>query len=130
MSKILHIEATKSSPAILFDPDADLLRISGESCPENAAAFYAPVFDWLKEYLAGAESGRRIRVEMNVPYFNSSTSKVFLNFFDLLEAEAEKGIPVEVNWSYEEDNDTALECGEDFQEEMRAMTFNLVEIPE
>jgi hypothetical protein len=127
---ILQIEATKSSPAIFFDPERGLLRISGESYPENAAAFYTPVFAWLKEYLAGMVSGQKIRIEMNVPYFNSSTSKVFLNFFDLLEAEAEKGTPVEVNWTYEEDNETALECGEDFQEEMRAMTFNLVTISE
>lgn len=126
----LHIEATKSSPAIAFDAENDLLTIVGESYPENAAGFFAPMFTWLKEYLAGAEPGRTIRVEMNVPYFNSSTSKVFLNLFDMLEAVAEKGTPVVVNWLYEADNDTALECGEDFQEEMRAMTFNLTEIEE
>ena len=126
----LHIEATKSSPAVAFDAETDLLKISGESYPENAAAFYAPVFTWLKEYLHLAKPGKSIRVEMNVPYFNSSTSKVFLNLFDLLEAEAGKGTAVEVNWLYEEDNDTAQECGEDFQEEMQAMTFNLVEIAE
>jgi hypothetical protein len=34
-----------------------------------------------------------------------------------------------VNWKYHADNNTALECGEEFQEDLENVAFNLVELP-
>ena len=123
----LVIEASRSSPAIRFDADSRCLSISGESYPENAAAFYAPVFAWLKAFLADLVPGVAVQVDLDVRYLNSSSTKVMLNFLDLLEQAAQDGTPVIVNWRYDPDNQSILECGQDFSEELTALTFNLVE---
>ncbi len=122
-------EQTKSTPWIHFDPQENRLQIKGESYPENSASFYAPMMEWLEDYLHNAgDSG--IRVDVELVYFNSSSSKVFMNLFDRLEEAAKKGIHVKINWMYHEDNETALECGEEFLEDLDNVEFNLLPIEE
>ena len=122
-------EQTKSTPWIHFDPQNNYLQIKGESYPENSASFYAPMMEWLEEYLNNL-SNSGIRVDVELVYFNSSSSKVFMNLFDRLEEAASNGIHIEINWMYHEDNDTALECGEEFQEDLEKVEFNLLPIQE
>ncbi|MCP5158444.1 MAG: DUF1987 domain-containing protein [Gammaproteobacteria bacterium] len=129
MDKLI-IEATRSSPAIAFDAETSWLQIRGESYPENAAAFYAPVFAWLKEFLAEHDPAATVQVDLEILYLNSSSTKVMLNLFDLLDQVAQDGAPVVVNWRYDPDNETILECGQDLSEELEALTFNLVERPQ
>lgn len=119
-------EKSKSTPWIRLDPGENHLEIRGESYPENSANFYAPMMEWLENYLENL-SDESVRVDIELIYFNSSSSKVFMNFFDMLEDCAGKGVDVVVNWFYHPDNDTALECGEEFQEDMEKVTFNLVQ---
>ena len=126
MEKLL-IEATKSSPFIRFDHAEHTLEIRGESYPENAAKAYAPMFAWLEEYLQGLQD-EVVRVDLEITYFNSSSSKILMNFFDMLEDAAQAGKKIVVNWHYHEDNETALECGEEFMEDMELVEFNLREI--
>ena len=47
----LVMEKTVSTPAVDFDPDTCVLRIAGESFPENAAKFYAPILAWIGELM-------------------------------------------------------------------------------
>ncbi len=123
----LIIEATRSSPAIAFDADRRQLSLRGESYPENAAAFYAPVFAWLKAFLADLDLSVPVTVNLEVLYLNSSSTKVMLNFLDLLDRAAQDGKRITVNWFYDPDNEAVLECGQDFSEELQALPFNLVE---
>lgn len=123
----LIIEATKSFPYIHFDHAGNRLEIKGESYPENAAKAYAPMFAWLEEYLMGLQD-EMVRVDLEITYFNSSSSKILMNFFDMLEDAAQAGKKIVVNWYYHEDNETALECGEEFMEDMDLVEFNLREI--
>jgi hypothetical protein len=122
----LAIEATKSSPYVHFDASAGLLEISGKSYPENAAKFFAPIFSWLNEYLANAEV-QLVTVDMELIYFNSSSSKALMNVFEILDEAASSGKHIVVNWLYHEDNDTILEAGEEFKDEVSSLKFNLVE---
>ena len=123
----LFIEATKSSPMVRFDAEAGLLEITGKSYPENASKFYAPIFTWVQEYLPNALE-HPTRMDLEIVYLNSSSSKIFLNLFDLLDEAAKNGAEVEINWRYHEENETALECGEEFADELRTARFNLVKI--
>ena len=119
------IAATKSSPAIDFSPAAGLLRIRGESYPENCSLFYQPLFERLRGHLVAAPRCPLL-VEMEIVYFNSSSSKAFMDFFDLLDEAAASGTPVSVDWRYHEENETAQECGEEFQEDVEHLHFRLV----
>jgi len=125
----LVLEATQSSPQIVFDAETGVLEIKGKSYPENPAEFYAPVLRWLKDYLDLADTDEVV-VNMEVIYLNSSSSKAFLNLLQALDDAAVKGKRVTVNWRYHKENEIGLECGEEFGQDLESLTFNLVEIAE
>lgn len=118
----LIIEETKYTPAISLQASGQITMI-GKSYPENTFEFYAPVMEWLKSYFE--EGNTALTVNMEITYFNSSSSKLFFDFFDLIEDNNNDEIVV--NWIYDEENESALEAGEDFQEDFEDLTINLVE---
>ncbi|MBF0289986.1 MAG: DUF1987 domain-containing protein [SAR324 cluster bacterium] len=123
---ILKIEATKHTPEICFDPEKNIHTFQGQSYPENTAEIYNPVFSWLKEYFAQL-GNQEVIFNIEIIYFNSSSSKVLMDFFDMLEEESVKGKNIIVNWIYDEENESALEYGEEFQEDLESLKFNLIE---
>ena len=125
----LRLEPTKSTPSIFFDAQRAVLEIKGKSYPENAAKFYEPILDWVSVDPDSLE-GVTVQINVEILDLNSSSTKAFLNLFDLLDRWARTGKTVEINWRYHEDNETALECGEEFVEDLEAVKFNLVKIIE
>lgn len=121
----LIIEADKSTPHILFDANAHKLCIDGESYPENTASFYEPVFSWLNQYLSENQQ-QNIVLDIELLYFNSSSSKVLSDIFDLLLENNDKQASITINWRYHEENDMSLEYGEEFQEDFEDFSFNLI----
>ncbi len=122
----LNIPATKSSPEINFDAQTNILSIVGESYPENTTLFYESVFTWLDEFIENLET-QEVAFNIELVYFNSSSSKVLMDLFDILEEASEDDKNIVVNWIYEEENEASLEYGEEFAEDMESLTFNLVE---
>ncbi len=121
------LEATKHTPAINFTPDNNLLEIKGECYPENVAKISLPLFSHLDEYLQDLQDNEIFTVNIELKYFNSSSSKMLMNLFDKLENEvANNGKNIIVNWIYDPENDTIEEFGEEFQEDVDSLTFNLV----
>jgi hypothetical protein len=121
----LKIEATKSSPHIFFDKEKNTLEIRGSSYPPNIEDFYSPVFFWLEKYLDQLQLDEFI-VNMELLYFNSGSSIVFESFFDKLLEAVNRGKSISINWIYEEDDEDALEFGEEFQEDFENLKFNFI----
>jgi ABC-type amino acid transport substrate-binding protein len=119
----LHIAATSTSPEIDFQFDQNVLTFRGESYPENAAAFYAPVIERLRAYLAGC-SDAVITVEVTLIYFNSSSTKMLFSVFDALDQAASSGNRVVVRWFRDAEDETILEFGEELQADFTAIEFN------
>lgn len=119
----LTIAPRKDSPAIRFDPESGELAIVGDSYPENAAAFYEPVFEWIEAFLATV-GDRRVTLNLQLTYINSSSSKIMLNLLDLLDETVQQGASIEVNWRYHAGNQTLLECGEEFAEDLEVLPFH------
>lgn len=111
----LNIESSKYTPEISFNTDGKLSLI-GKSYPENTFQFYAPVMQWMREYFSNDSSPKKIVLDVEIIYFNSSSSKLFFDFFDLLD-ENKTDFDITVNWLYDKDNESALEAGEDFIED-------------
>jgi hypothetical protein len=123
----LVIHATEYTPYICLNAEKNLIEIKGYSYPENAMAFYLPVFTWLRTYFSHLKSQADILVNIEVVYFNSSSSRVLLDVFDLLSEQAlEKGIHSTVNWIYEEEDEDMLEFGQEFQEDFSSLIFHFV----
>ena len=110
------IRATKTTPALNFDPAIGVLTISGESYPENSADFYAPVFAWLNKYI---ESKGSFVFHFKMVYFNTSSSKAILDIIDLLENYYKNNGQVELIWHYEEDDEDIMESGMEFTENLK-----------
>ncbi|MDM8525509.1 DUF1987 domain-containing protein [Desulfococcaceae bacterium HSG8] len=121
----LEIKATRRTPDIFFDCGNNLLEIRGKSYPSDISEYYAPVFSWIERYL-GQLNDQHCTVKVNLVYFNSSTSKVLMDFFSLLEESVRKGRNISVNWIYDEEDEDNMEYGEEFKEDLEVLTFNLV----
>jgi len=121
----LVIETTKYTPEINLDAQAGVISMVGKSYPENTFEFYQPVMDWMAEYFNG-NAKDTTTVNMEIIYFNSSSSKLFFDFFDVLD-EAKDEHDIQINWIYDEENESALEAGEDFVDDFEDLTINLVE---
>jgi hypothetical protein len=123
----LNIEGTKDTPCIIFSPENMELSISGYSYPENPLEFYKPFLKIVNEALSSEKDN--FTVLMKLVYFNSSTSKIFIDVFDQLEEAAKKGKKIEIKWIFIVGNDSIQEYGEDFKEGLEYVNFNIIEIP-
>lgn len=122
----LFIEATEYTPKIFFDCTNNILEIRESSYPENASAFYAPIFSWLEEYFSQKEGGE-VTVNIEIIYFNSSSSRILLSFFDLLSEAVFREILITIHWIYEKGDEDMLEFGKEFQEDYRGLIFKFVQ---
>ena len=119
----LEIESTERTPRIFFDYDNHHFEISGEAYPENSDEFFRPVMDALQEYIASRASDN-MSFLFKLIYFNSSSARVLMKLFELLD-EAAESRSVEIEWHYHEEDDTMEEFGEEFAEDMENASFQL-----
>lgn len=113
--KRISIEPSPKTPTVIMDPDQALVEIKGRSIPENSVEFYKPVMEWLEEYNNAASGSQTTNVNIQLEYFNTSSSKCILDIFKKLEALSKKGHNIVINWFYEEDDEDMQEAGEDYQ---------------
>ncbi|SAI07238.1 Domain of uncharacterised function (DUF1987) [Bordetella ansorpii] len=118
----LYIAATATSPEVDFRFDQHQLSLKGESYPENAAAFYTPIIEQLRAYLAGCD-GATITADVALAYFNSSSTKMLFSIFDALDEAAQSGNRVKLNWYRDDEDETILEFGEELQADFQAIEF-------
>ncbi|MBB3219609.1 DUF1987 domain-containing protein [Pseudoduganella umbonata] len=116
------LPASPTSPEVSFEFSRHHLSIRGESYPENAAAFYGPVLDRLRAYLALCD-GQSIDVHVALAYFNSSSTKMLFALFDALNEAAIFGNEVRLHWYRDEEDETILEFGQELQDDFAALEF-------
>jgi len=124
MSFRLEKERTTSTPYLLIDEAKGYMRLEGRCFHENIGQFFQTITDWLDIYLA-TDFGT-LTVDNAVTYFNSSTTKLLLNMLLKMDRHAIGGNTIIVNWHMSADNEIMQECGEDFAEEVKNLTFNMV----
>ncbi len=121
-----HIKADTFIPEIDFNAGTGVLNISGESYHEYTLEFYQPAFDWLNRFLQSPN--QTIQLNFRMTYFNTSTSRRFLEIFDRLETyEKEQGGSVEVNWYYKANDVDMRDSGEEYSEDTD-LKVNLVAV--
>ena len=120
----IRIEGTPKTPSVIFDASTGVLEIKGRSIPENSIEFYKPLMDWIELY-ASAPQERSI-VNIQLEYFNTSSSKCILDLFKKLEAINKE---IVINWYYEEDDEDMLEAGEDYDAIIN-IPFKMIEVEE
>ena len=123
----ISIEGTPKTPTITFDTNKGFLEIKGRSIPENSIEFYKPLVDWLEKYATKPQPATNVNIQLE--YFNTSSSKCILVVFKKLEAINKSGSQVVINWFYEEDDEDMLEAGEDYQAIIN-VPFKMVQVTE
>jgi hypothetical protein len=119
----LILEPTNSTPLVKFTTDGRLL-IEGRSLPENVTRFYAPLIEW-----AALIRIEVIRLDINLEYLNSASSKKLLELLKVLDANNHIQQLI-INWHYESDDEDALESGQIFEELLRRAEFRYHEYSE
>src|SRR6056297_370333 len=123
----ISLEGSSKTPTIRFDADAGIMEIKGRSIPENSIDFYKPMVDWLDEYASNPKEKTVVNIQLE--YFNTSSSKCILDVFKKLETLKKARNEVIINWYYEEDDEDMLEAGEDYESIIR-VPFKMIEIVE
>ena len=120
----LRLEATNNTPFVNCDSSKNTIEITGESRPENVRAFYAPVFEWIEGYekvvyyaTSLSTNEKKITLDFNLDYFNSSTLKVFMEIIEKLKNMSSniEHVSLTINWRYDEDDEDILDSGKEFE---------------
>jgi len=123
--KPLNIQAGKSTPGIYYDPEENLLSISGSSLPENVYTLYKPVIDWIEEFSASPVLEPAMRIILKIQYFNSGTLRFLAEILDIMGKLRAKGLQFSVDWYYDADDDIIRETGEELAD-IAGMKFNMI----
>jgi hypothetical protein len=119
----IKLEASKSTPEVNFDFKNNIFEIKGQSYPENSQEFYNNLILSVEKYLEAP----KINFELNIKlqYLNTSSTMYIMLLFEKLEDAFSKNKNIKVNWHYDKENELALECGEEFKEEI-TFPFNII----
>tara|TARA_B100000809_G_scaffold259966_1_gene305998 strand:+ start:1122 stop:1505 length:384 start_codon:yes stop_codon:yes gene_type:complete len=123
----LKLEGSPKTPTIEFNSGSGNLLIKGRSIPENSIEFYKSLIEALEDYNNSPQSNTKVDIQLE--YFNTSSSKCILDVFKRLEKINAGDSEVVINWYYEEDDEDMLEAGEDYQA-IIDIPFKMIEVEE
>jgi len=123
----ISIKGTAKTPTVEFNAENGKVEIKGRSIPENSIEFYKPLVDWLDTYATSPKEQTEVNIQLE--YFNTSSSKCILDVFKKLENIHKEGHDVKINWFFEEDDEDMLEAGEDYQSIIK-IPFKMIETDE
>jgi len=116
-------QQSAKTPLINFDSNGNF-ELRGKSIPENTVVFYKPLFLWLDNYSQNPAPNTILNIQLD--YFNTSSSKSIVDLFKKLELISKNGqSETTINWLYNEEDDDMLEAGEDYKSIIK-IPFNLV----
>lgn len=119
----LNIKGTAETPTVIFDPANNVFEISGKSLPEDVKEFYNPLLKWMKSYADSPNTTTVLKVKMD--YFNTASSKMILELFEVLNDMHEAGKSVNIEWYYQEDDEDMMDAGADYAD-MLDIPFKMI----
>lgn len=111
----IEIEATTATPKINCDPENGRIFMEGDSYPENAFEFFKDLLTWTETYLHTQTTP--LTLELRLVYLNTSSVKIMMDIFEMLEEAYAKGRRVSVNWFYDSRNERVVDLAEEFKED-------------
>jgi len=122
MEKKIILEETQDTPKIILDKENGLFEISGRSLPENAIKFFAPILNWMEDYL---KSPNQLTIfEFKLDYFNSASIKSIYEIIKVLEKISKNNFQVNIIWYYVNDDELIKNRGLEIKE-MLDVPFDL-----
>jgi hypothetical protein len=115
----IKIKGSDDTPNVILDKDNGIFEISGRSLPEDVAAFYEPILDWLEAY--AEDPLEKTIFNFKLEYFNTASSKLLLDVLLKLEDMYDDGKDILVRWHFPDDDEDMEEAGEEYAD--------IVEVP-
>lgn len=119
----LIINETTATPKIHFDISINEFELKGCSRPEDVREFYVPIINWLNEFdnsindeLINKHADNPIIFKFKFEYFNSSSAKFILDILVLINQIHSKGLLMQIDWYFDENDDDMQEVGEELSE--------------
>jgi hypothetical protein len=112
----------------MLDTKSYRIVLEGESYPEDTKKFYDEPMSTVHKFL-GMDHPENVVSQFKLKYFNSSSAKVLLDLFLVIEEAAVRGNKMTIEWHFTKDDDNMRELGEEFSEELNQAEFKLVSIP-
>jgi len=100
-------------PRITYDPDEDILSITGRSIAERPEVIYNPLEEWIRNHLGRFN---QLRVVIFLEYINSGSSKALRDVLRMLSGYRQPQYRVRITWLYEEDDESMHELGEHYRD--------------
>jgi len=120
----LYIKATDYTPKIELDAQSGVFDIEGESYHDQTIVVYQPVIEWISQFIK--EANVDVVFNFKMTYYNTITSRRFLEMFDLLEEYQERTKKnILINWFYGQNDVDILEGGKEFAIDTR-LDFNFI----
>jgi hypothetical protein len=115
----IKIKGSDDTPNVILDKENGIFEISGRSLPEDVAAFYEPILDWLESY--AEDPLEKTVFNFKLEYFNTASSKLLLDVLLKLEDMYDDGKDILVRWHFPDDDEDMEEAGEEYAD--------IVEVP-
>ncbi len=125
--EILFRNATPHTPEIDFNPTTGVMQIKGRCIPDEPDNFWLPVLNWFESYLLNPVEITTFQIDLE--YFNISSSKRILFLLYKLNELAENGKEVCVEWHYRDTDEDMFEVGQDYAYMVR-VPFKFIEYVE
>lgn len=109
------IPATKYTPLIDFHFGNKLLKIEGESYPENAMDTFQPLIEKLDLYFGDGK--KELTIELSIDYLNTSSSKMVTDVITKFQSYHDDGHVLNLTWFYPLGDYDGKENGELFLED-------------
>lgn len=125
---IFAVAPTEHTPELRMDSRTGDFSIVGKSYAEDANAFFGPVFNWLEKIYLPSPAPKTT-VEIRLEYYNTSNILAIFKMLRKLEELVSKGLPVTVNWYFNELDTDVEETGMDLQQ-MSSLHVELISYKE
>jgi hypothetical protein len=110
--EVIH-EGSNNIPRIYYDPDEDILRITGRSITERPDMVYTPLEVWIRNHL---NRFSQLRVVILLEYINSGSSKALRDILRMISSYKAPKFRIRITWLYEEDDEAMHELGEHYRD--------------
>ena len=119
----IKVESTPYLPLIDFTPEG-ILKLEGRAIPEDANKLFDPLIAFVQQI-----SVKEVLLDINLDYFNTSSSKKILDLLRALDAN-DKVESILVNWHFEEGDDDSVETAEIYEELLNRTHFRYIQYAE
>jgi hypothetical protein len=122
----MEIKEGLNTPYVKLDKENCTLTFMGKSYPEHPDTFYEPIVEEI-EKCKESLTNSTITINLALEMLNSVSTKYL---FHIVKDLYESAMDTEVNWYYEDDDESMLEEGSFLKELLPKSEFNLIGVPD